>query len=116
LCGDAAPVMLGVHMIDHKLFIKNSIPAWLGLGFIGIVWLNHQLFTNGTISARGAIGIELLYLFVFLGASFWIGVAALWNIRARHLIWFAAAMLSIFAGFYLVSVGLGNGAAVIYAT
>ena len=103
-------------MIDCKMFIKSSIPAWLGLGFIGIVWMNHQLFASGTITARGAIGIELLYLFVFFGASFWIGAAALWHIRARHLIWFAATMLSILAGFYLVSVGLGNGAAVIYAT
>jgi hypothetical protein len=103
-------------MFDLRTLAKISVPAVLGLGFIGIVWMNHGLFRGGIITVRGAIGIEVLYLLVFLGSVLWTFISALWNIRNRHIVWSLLAICSIVLGFFFTTVGIENGAAVVYAT
>jgi hypothetical protein len=103
-------------MVDLRQLAKTATPAILGLGFIGIVWMNHRLFQASVITARGAIGIEMLYLLVFVGAILWQVISALYYIRARPLIWLVLVAASIILGLYFVTVGIDNGAAVLYAT
>lgn len=103
-------------MIDLRVLKNISLPAFLGLGFIGIVWMDHRLFQSGIISARGAIGIEVLYLLAFLLSVIWAVVSTLWNIRKSHILRSLLAISSIALGFYLVTIGIENGAAVVFAT
>lgn len=105
-------------------FLISGLPLLLGLGFIGIVWLNKRLFIMGVIiTPRGAIGIELLYLLVFFVVAGIAVIAAIRSFLERHLgLSFLAlinavlALVSIGLGWVLIEIGVSHGAAIIYAT
>ena len=92
------------------------LPAAFGAGFIGLVWLDQMLFGTGAISARGAIGLELLYLLVFCGVLLWALGRFVLGIRDRHVGWSVLILAGLGLGVFLFTIGIGNGAAILYAT
>ena len=103
-------------MFDFRMLLKLCLPALIGLGFVGIVWVTQTLFQSGSITARGAIGIELMYLVAFWGSVVWAVVPAIRIFRRRRSLWGVLALFSSALGWYFISIGIENGAAVVYAT
>lgn len=89
-------------------------PAILGGVFYLAVKLDHALFRSGAISARGAIGIELIVMLAFL-VSLPLSIAVAMRSDNRWTA-FAIAAVSIAVGLMIVGFGFESGAALLYAT
>lgn len=92
------------------------MPVIAGGLFALAVPFEHDLYRDGTIGARGAIGIELAIFLVF-----WVSVIVALRIAVRNAVnkrWILAlaAVLSFAAGLVLLVYGLTSGAALLYAT
>lgn len=101
-------------ILTHALVLGG--PAALGAGFIAVVPLNHWLFSKAMISARGAIAIEFAYLLVFAAVCILAVSAAVLSVRARRVARTLMIIAGMVLGLYLVGHGIGNGAAILYAT
>ena len=96
--------------------VLSWLPAALGLLFPLLVKFEHLLVKMSVIGARGAIGIELVYLAVCC-MSF--GIAAGIAVKYVKQMEFLVALqpiVSILACIALVIWGIGFGAAIVYAT
>jgi hypothetical protein len=96
--------------------IWSLAPIILGVCFIAVVELNQWLFKAGSISVGFAIGAELIVVLAGLLASLaQVFLAARYLLRRR----WGMAGLSITAGciwFACLGYGIGQGAAIVYAT
>ncbi len=92
------------------------LPAVLGGAFPLLVKLHHWLFGQSLISVRYAIGAEAIYLLLCFFAIIMAAVLAVRMIRKKELACVLWIAISVFAGLYLLGVGIESGAAVVYAT
>lgn len=97
------------------IFIALS-PGLTGLGLYGMALLDIALFKSGDISARQAIGHELLFfIFGLLATLFVIARIGFW-LKDRKFKLFGLGIVSVLAFFWFFSLAGEQGAAILNAT
>ena len=88
----------------------------MGILFIAMVFANHALFKSGYITARQAIGYEMLFVIPGLIASFMQLLYVIKSLLKKN--WQQALLCVISAAIFWVcmSYGISQGAAIVYAT
>ena len=102
-----------------KIFLARALiwlPAIMGILFPAVVKLGHQLYSGGTIGARGAIGLELLYLAFCAAAVFASIGVGLQSLRAKKVLDIVWVAVSLLLCLYFLGKGFQSGAALLHAT
>lgn len=97
-------------------FLLIALPTILGKLFLLWVQLEHHLFRQSIITARGALSLELLFLLLFLTSCLTAVGVGLQFIKQKQYLAIAGATTSIILGVALCVIGLADGAAILYAT
>ena len=103
-------------MTNRKEKLSVLLPVVLGGLFPLVVKTEHWLVSKGMIGARGAIGIEFVYLMLFAFSILAALIAGLVLARGGLPRWMVLAAVSVIGGLWLFSIGIEWGAAIVYAT